>query len=222
MKKNLLLALTVALCVGVSTTCFAGFGLPKVPGASKESKETKLTTTAETVDLGDLMEKQKAITALMIACNNDSVKGWVALHNATGNDVSGILTAQGKMNETMSAEDGDSCTTAISEAAKNPIDQAKVAANAAKVKEAIAQAKLDKVNAENSRTKAATLLPGATGEIAKATKQALKDFDFAKRFNPVKKAFNLNKKMLTTSDKNLKAMNAHIAKLEEALKKANA
>lgn len=231
MKKALILSVTMAILLGATSTCFAGFGV-KVPGAKaskpaatisgEKQEDKKLETETEVVDLNDVMAHQKEMTRYMLACNNAAANGWVALNNATGHSVTEILAAQTKMNESQSAEDGDECATAMAAAANVTVDEAKVVANAAVVREAIAKAKADKLTAETARTNAAIKLPAATQEITKCTKLAMKDLEFAKRLNPVKKVYNLNKKMISATDKNLKAMAAHITKLEEILKKANA
>lgn len=225
--KKLVLGVTVAALVGVSSSCFAGFGIPKLPKApnpakpavtSQGQKDSKLSATTETVDLDGMMAKQKEMTQYMINCNNYSVDAWVELNNSTGNDVTALLTAKQALSMDMSSEDGDACISAQENAAKVEPDPAKVQANRAAVEAAIAKAKELKVTAENERTKAAIMLPGATAEIGKAAKNVLTDFNFAKQFKPVKKMFDLNKKLLSSSDKNLKSINAHIAKLEKLLK----
>lgn len=227
MMKKLVLGVTVAALVGVSSSCFAGFGVPKMPGAKpakpavtgEAQKDEKLTKTSQAVDLNDMMAKQKQMTQLMISCNNYAVDAWVELNNSTGNDVTGLIELQKKLRENPdTAIEGDELTSAQEDAAKIQPDPQKVKVNKAAVEAAIAKAKELKVTAENERTKAATMLPAATAEIGKATKNALSDMNFAKQFKPVKKAFDLNKKLLTASDKNLKNINARIAELEKLLK----
>ena len=220
--KKIFALMTVAALVGISSSCFAIGGVN--PGnlaiSNKNTEDSKLEKTSEAVDLNGMMARQKQMTQYMIACNNLAVDGWVELNNSTGNDVTGLLTAKKAQNaNTESEDDALACSDAITNTANDKIDEAKVKANTEAVKAAIAKAKELKVQAENERTKAAIMLPAATAEIGDAAKNALRDFSFAKQFKPVKKVFDVNKKLLSASDKNLKAMNARIAKLEELISK---
>ena len=223
--KKIFALMTVAALVGISSSCFAGpFGGVKLPGnlsiTNNKTEDSKLEKTSEAVDLNGMMARQKQMTQYMIACNNLAVDGWVELNNSTGNDVTGLLTAKKAQNaNTESEDDALACSDAITNTANDKIDEAKVKANTEAVKAAIAKAKELKVQAENERTKAAIMLPAATAEIGDAAKIALRDFSFAKQFKPVKKVFDVNKKLLSASDKNLKAMNARIAKLEKLISK---
>jgi len=223
--KKIAIAISVAALVGISSSCFAGFGIPKVslPKTVKpavvnnKADNSKLTKTSQSVDLNGMLANQKEMTQYMINCNNLAVDAWVELKNSTGEDVTGLLAAKKALKTDMSSEDGDLCVSAQADAAKAEPDPAKVKANKEAVKAAIAKAKTLKVTAENERTKAAVMLPAATADIATAAKNALTDFDFAKQFSPVKKAFNMNKKLISASDKNLKSINAHVAKLEKLI-----
>lgn len=219
--KKIFALMTVAALVGISSSCFAGpLGGLKLPITNNKTENSKLEKTSEAVDLNGMMARQKQMTQYMIACNNLAVDGWVELNNSTGNDVTGLLTAKKAQNaNTESEDDALACSDAITNTANDKIDEAKVKANTEAVKAAIAKAKELKVQAENERTKAAIMLPAATAEIGDAAKNALRDFSFAKQFKPVKKVFDVNKKLLSASDKNLKAMNARIAKLEELISK---
>lgn len=219
--KKIFALMTVAALVGISSSCFAGgLDLPKPKITNNTTENTKLEKTSEAVDLNGMMARQKQMTQYMIACNNLAVDGWVELNNSTGNDVTGLLTAKKAQNaNTESEDDALACSDAITNTANDKIDEAKVKANTEAVKAAIAKAKELKVQSENERTKSAIMLPAATAEIGDAAKIALRDFSFAKQFKPVKKVFDVNKKLLSASDKNLKAMNARIAKLEKLISK---
>lgn len=63
MKKSLVLSVAVAAMVGISSTCFAGFGVPGIPKAPKAAKTTEAKPAAESkqsapVDLSDITNKQ--------------------------------------------------------------------------------------------------------------------------------------------------------------------
>ncbi len=86
MMKKFAVAATVATMVAMSSTCFAGFGLPKIGGATT-AKSPVAATSSESktaVDTSDITSKQTEVLKYMNGALYAQIKAYMVVNDALG------------------------------------------------------------------------------------------------------------------------------------------
>ena len=234
MKKNLLLTLTVALCVGVSTTCFAGFGLPKVPGTSKESKPAASASkeSASAVDLTDITNKQGNIIKYMCGGLYAQLRAYQVVDEATGNADPELAQVQEGLKKKNNAaiKKAQSVLEKKQKAmsAQQKADVQKNEEQVAKLAQAIKSGKAYQQAAIINYGVVAAQAPGALKEATSAVKNLTKDPMAANKVNGAISTYKIGVELSgkaqavsSAYEKNVGALKSEYGVTEEALNKAS-
>lgn len=90
MKKSLILSVAIAVAVGTSSTCFAGFGIPGIPKVAKTSKPAAQTTPAASsnqaapVDISNITNKQAQMLKYMCGGLYAQARAYLVVDEAMG------------------------------------------------------------------------------------------------------------------------------------------
>lgn len=90
MKKSLVLSVAVAALVGISSTCFAGFGVPGLPKAPKAANPVAAKSPAAssdqgaTVDLSDITAKQAKVLKYALGGLYAQCRAYMVVDEALG------------------------------------------------------------------------------------------------------------------------------------------
>lgn len=180
MMKKSVVAVSLALAVGISNMAFAGFGIPgvsKAPKAAPAAQSSSETQTAA-VDLSDITGKQQKVLKYMCGALYAQAQAWVNVNEANGTVDKELLEAaaalkkpsnsNAKKAQAVIKKASAEALTLASKADKANLDKAKLAA-ALKSGKAYMQASY-----VNYGVVTATL-PGALSEASSAAKNLTKD-----------------------------------------------
>lgn len=87
MKKSIVLSVAVAALVGISSSCYAGFGIPGVPKAPKAEKPAATASASNqsaTVDLSDITNNQAQVLKYMLGGLYAQARSYQVIQEAMG------------------------------------------------------------------------------------------------------------------------------------------
>lgn len=89
MKKSIVLSVAVAALVGISSSCYAGFGVPgvKVPKAPKAEKPAAAADSSKqsaTIDLSDITQNQAQVLKYMLGGLYAQARSYQVIQEAIG------------------------------------------------------------------------------------------------------------------------------------------
>lgn len=220
MMKKLVLGVTVAALVGVSSSCFAGM-MPKMPGAKTEKPAAASNeASAQPIDLSDLTAKQGNVLKYTAAGLLNAADGVIEIKKALGVDVTKDVAARSALEK----EQKDKNVTALNKTIATGVpDKAaidKIAAGTdeqkAALKEALTKAETYKLSSYISLGTAA-VNAGKCASEASAALKGTKDIKAINNINGMIKSFQLAGSMLPNVQKLYKTLDSNTASAKEAL-----
>lgn len=180
MMKKFAVAATVATMVGMSSICFAGFGLPKVGGAATVKSPAAATSSESksTVDTSDITSKQAEVLKYLKGAMLAQVKAYQVVDEALGQSdpelaqVAASLTGKSGTKEVKAAQSilAKRDKQLLSAEARKNIDKNKVQVD--KLAAAIKTGKAYQQAANINYVVVATKVPAALQEATSALKSA--------------------------------------------------
>lgn len=197
MMKKLVLGVTVAALVGVSSSCFAGFGVPKMPGAKAE-KPAATSSAESNVDIDGITTKQALVLVPVAAAYTEMDTAYTVLgkilENPKDNNLDGIATAA-SIKQNVVNKDIQATSKNIDTNAKNLVKKAEalnvLEEDKQNVANALEFARAHRRIAEKYKLFAAATAVPMGAEASKAVKSVGKDMNKLNKLNGVVATFKL-------------------------------
>lgn len=230
MMKKVVLGVTVAALVSVSSSCFAGFALPKLPkiqmpkvkmGNMLKAPTPKNNAVEEQhVDYSDLTRRQNKILKYTAAGLLNAADGVIEVKRALNLDTTKDVAARSALERDQSTKNISSLNKQIATGMPNKAMIDKVAAGTADqkatLKAALTRAETYKMASYVSLGTAAVHAGQAASEAASALKN-IKDFTAIQNAAGLVKAFKMAGGMLPSVKKLYKQFDSNAASAKEAL-----
>lgn len=220
MMKKLVLGVTVAALVGVSSSCFAGFGVPKMPGAKAEKPAAINEANAQALDLSDLTAKQGRVLKYTAAGLLNAADGVIEIKKALGMDASKDVAARSALEKEQNNKNIAALNKTISAGIPDKAAIDKIAAGTdeqkAALKEALTKAETYKLSSYISLGTAAVNAGKCASEASSALKST-KDMKAISNINSMIKTFQLAGSMLPAIQDQYKKLDSSTASAKEAL-----
>lgn len=221
MMKKLVLGVTVAALVGVSSSCFAGFGVPKMPGAKAEKPAAASNeASAQPIDLSDLTAKQGNVLKYTAAGLLNAADGVIEIKKALGVDVTKDVAARSALEKEQKDKNVKELNNTIATGVPDKAAIDKIAAGTdeqkAALKEALTKAETYKLSSYISLGTAA-VNAGKCASEASAALKGTKDIKAINNINGMIKSFQLAGSMLPNVQKLYKTLDSNTASAKEAL-----
>lgn len=218
MMKKVVLGVTVAALVGVSSSCFAGFGMPKLPGISKPAANT--AESAQAVDLSDLTGKQTKVLKYTSAGLLNAADAVIEVKKALNLDTTKDVAARSALEKEQNNKNVTALNKQISVSMPDKATIDKIANGTdeqkAALKEALSKAETYKMASYISLGTAA-VNAGKCASEASSTLKNVKDLKAISNLNSMIKTFQLAGSMLPEVQKQFKVYDSNAASAKEAL-----
>lgn len=221
--KKLVLGVTVAALVGVSSSCFAGFGLPKVavPKVAKPAQPAAASKEQSApVDLSDLTAKQTRVLKYTAAGLLNATDALIEVKKALNLDITKDLAARTALENEQTNKNISSLSKQIASAPINKTDIDKIANGTdeqkGNLKAALNRAETLKMASYISLGTAAVNAGKCATEATSALK-ATKDLQAIGKINGMVKTFQMAGTMLPNVQKLFKAYDSNAASAKEIL-----
>lgn len=224
MMKKSVVAVSLALAVGISNMAFAGFGIPGVPKAPKAAPAAQSSSESKTaaVDLSDITGKQQKVLKYMCGAQYAQLKALLqvkAAYEGLDDDEKAGLEAEAALKQHSNSnvkkvqsiinKTAEDVEVLAAKADKNKLNKAKLAA-AIKSGKAYMQASYI-----NYGVVTATL-PGALSEASSAAKNLTKDPMALNKVNGAISTYKLAGSIAGESKKIIDKYDAMVASWKEA------
>lgn len=203
MMKKFVTAAVVAALVGVSSTCLAGFGLPKIGGGSKAPAASAQEEKSAPVDISNITNKQAEILRYTAGALYAQCRAYVVVAETWDGADKEVLEAMTGLNSTSKVKKADSV---LKKASKNLAADAKkaIAEGKVQVNELAKAIKTGKVYQQAALVNygfVAAHAPSALQEAGSAVKNAGKDINAVNKLNGAISTFKLGSQLAAASQK---------------------
>lgn len=203
MMKKFVTAAVVAALVGVSSTCLAGFGLPKVGGGSKAPAASAQEEKSAPVDLSNITNKQAEILRYMGGAVIAQCKAYIVVADTWGGADKEVLQAMNGLNSTSKVKKAktvlDKASKTLSADAQKAIAEGKVQVN--ELAKAIKTGKVYQQAAIVNYGFVAAHTPAALQEASSAVKNVGKDINAVNKLNGAISTFKLGSQWAADAQK---------------------
>lgn len=236
MMKKFAVAATVATMVAMSSTCFAGFGLPKIGGAATAKSPAAATSSesSSTVDTSDITSKQAEVLKYMKGALLAQVKAYQVVYEALGNSDPELAQAAASLTGKAGTKEVKAAKSILDKKAKQLSAEAQKNADKNKVQvdtlaAAIKTGKAYQQGANINYVVVAAKAPAALKEAGSALKSAGSNPMALGKINGAIATFKLGSELASQSkavmseyNKAVDAMKSDYGVSDEAIKNAKA
>lgn len=203
MMKKFVAATVVAALVGVSSTCLAGFGLPKVGGGSKAPAANAQEEKSAPVDISNITNKQAEILRYTAGALYAQCRAYIVVADTWNGADKAVLEAMSSLDSTAKVKKAknvlDKASKNLSADAKKAIAEGKVQVD--ELAKAIKTGKVYQQAALVNYGFVAAHAPAALQEASSAVKNAGKDINAVNKLNGAIATFKLGSEFAAASQK---------------------